>query len=73
MGAHQYCRRRPGKWGHPCGLRTGSDGGVSRNCVATRRAPSIIAMGETATTQNLRTQKYFFYGFFSHPGFSSDS
>ena len=47
MGAHLYRRRRPGRWGNPIGLREGRDGGVSRKCDATRRAPRIIAMGET--------------------------
>jgi hypothetical protein len=45
MGAHLYRRRRPGRWGHPSGLREGRDGGVSRHCDATRRAPRIIRDG----------------------------
>jgi hypothetical protein len=51
MGAHLYRRRRPGRWGHPNGLREGRDGGVSRKCDATRRAPRIIAMGETRSVE----------------------
>jgi hypothetical protein len=68
MGAHRYCRRRQGKWGHPNGLRKGRRGGVSHNCDATPQDPRIIAMGETPSinrtyyrfTLDLRDKLVFF-------------